>query len=330
MSNDKYTLSTSPHIRNDESIPKIMFGVVLSLIPATLIGIYFFGWDALRVVLICVLGAVFTEYLFQKSTGQKISIFDGSAVVTGLLLALNLPSSSPWWMVLFGAVIAIILGKQIFGGLGQNPFNPALVARVVLLISWPVQMTTWLKPTPLGSGLDAITAATPLGILKTEVLVSGKIGAAAQITLLDTFIGNIGGCIGEISAAALLIGGIYLLYKGYITWHIPVSFVATVAVISGLFWIINPDKYINPMFHILTGGLLLGAIFMATDMVTTPVTPKGMLIFGVGCGLITVIIRLFGGYPEGVSFSILLMNAVTPLIDRYVRPKRFGEVKANA
>ena len=257
--------------------------------------------------------------------GRKVTIFDGSAMVTGILLALNLPPTVPWWLVVVGSTIAIVIGKQIYGGLGYNPFNPALVARVVLLISFPVQMTTWVKPSPLFSGaVDVMTTATPLGTMKTHLMVKGTLEGFTMGELWNPFVGNIGGCIGETSVIALLVGAGFLLYRGYITWHIPVTFVGMVFILSGLFWLINPDQYVAPLFHILTGGLMLGAFYMATDMVTSPVTNRGMMVFGAGCGVITIVIRLFGGYPEGVSYSILLMNAATPLIDRYMRPKTFG------
>jgi len=257
--------------------------------------------------------------------GRQVTISDGSALVTGILLALNLPPTGPWWLVVVGSAIAIVIGKQIYGGLGYNPFNPALVARVILLISFPVQMTTWIKPSPLFSGaVDAVTTATPLEAMKTHLMVKGTLEGFTMGDLWNPFIGNIGGCIGETSVIALLIGAGFLLYRGYISWHIPVTFIGTVFILSGLFWLINPGQYMNPLFHVLTGGLVLGAFYMATDMVTSPVTYRGMMFFGAGCGAITIVIRLFGGYPEGVSYSILLMNAATPLIDRYTRPKAFG------
>jgi len=257
--------------------------------------------------------------------GRKVTISDGSAMVTGILLALNLPPMVPWWLVVVGSAIAIVIGKQIYGGLGSNPFNPALVARVILLISFPVQMTTWAKPSSaLSRTVDVMTTATPLGAMKTHLLVKGTLEGFTMGDLWNPFIGNIGGCIGETSVIALLIGAGFLLYRGYISWHIPVTFIGMVFILSGIFWLINPNQHMNPVFHILTGGLMLGAFYMATDMVTSPVTYRGMMVFGAGCGVITVIIRLFGGYPEGVSYSILLMNAATPLIDRYMRPKTFG------
>ena len=312
-------LSTGPHVYTSTDVPKIMYGVIIALIPASVMGIYLFGWGALKVIVVSVLFAMLSEGAIQFAVGRPVSMLDGSAAVTGLLLALNVPPTSPWWMVLIGAVVAIIIGKQIYGGLGHNPFNPALVARVVLLVSWPLQMTQWIAP------LDGVSTATPLGILKAEGIA--KLGG---VRLFDLFIGNVGGCIGEVSAIALLIGFAYLLWKGYVTWHIPVSYMGTVFVFTGIFWMANPQKYANPLFHLLAGGLVLGACFMATDYVTSPMTLKGQVIFGMGCGILTCVIRLFGGYPEGVSFSILLMNAATPLIDQYTKPKRYGRVKQNA
>ena len=325
MDDRQLILSSSPHIHSEESIPRIMYGVVVALIPAMFMGVYLFGFRALVVVLVSVVAGMATEAITQRIMGRKATIADGSAMVTGILLALNLPPTVPWWLVVVGSAIAIVIGKQIYGGLGYNPFNPALVARVILLISFPVQMTTWVKPGPLFSRtIDAVTTATPLGEMKTHLMVKGTLEGFAMGDLWDPFVGNIGGCIGETSVIALLIGAGFLLYRGYITWHIPVTFVGTVFILSGLFWLINPDRYMNPVFHILTGGLMLGAFYMATDMVTSPITNRGMMVFGVGCGVITMIIRLFGGYPEGVSYSILLMNAATPLIDRYTRPTTFG------
>jgi electron transport complex protein RnfD len=302
-----------------------MYSVVAALVPAMLVGVYLFGLRALWVILLSVGAGLAIEAGAQRMMGRKVTISDGSALVTGILLALNLPPTVPWWLVVVGSAIAIVIGKQIYGGLGYNPFNPALVARVVLLISFPVQMTTWAKPGPAFSvGVDALTTATPLGALKTHLMVKGTLEGFAMGDLWHPFIGNIGGCIGETSVIALLVGAGFLLYRGYITWHIPVTFVGTVFILSGLFWLISPDQYMDPLFHILTGGLMLGAFYMATDMVTSPVTNRGMMVFGAGCGVITIVIRLFGGYPEGVSYSILLMNAATPLIDRYMRPKTFG------
>ena len=326
MENQLY-LSSSPHIHGGETTDKVMRLVIYALLPASLLAIYFFGLPALVVLVLCILGCLAAEALACKLRKQPLTLSDGSAALTGILLALNLPPSSPWWLVLFGSAAAIFIGKQVYGGLGSNPFNPALVARVVLLISFPVQMTSWTAPAPLGSGVDAITSATPLGEIKTAVMLTGKLPELAHTGFGNYFIGNMAGCLGEVSAAALLLGGLFLLVKKVITWHIPVSYIGTVLVLGSIFWLVDPTRYPNPLFHLLTGGLLLGAFFMATDMVTSPVTGRGMLIFGFGCGLLTILIRLFGGYPEGVSFAILLMNACTPLIDRYTRPKIYGQVQ---
>lgn len=325
-------VSSSPHAQSEETIEKIMYYVILALLPAAGVGIYFFGFNAIRVIALSVVTAIISEALMQKAMGRRITVKDGSAVLTGLLLAMNLPSNAPWWLVVIGSAFAIVVGKQIFGGLGFNIFNPALVARVFLIISWPVQMTTWPRPVPLFSkaSVDAVTGATPLGLLKAELLLKDNIGEVANISLIDPIIGNIGGSLGEVSAIALLLGGIFLIYRNYISWHIPASFIGTVIIISSIFWIIDPTRYAGPLFHTVSGGLMLGAFFMATDYVTSPITPKGMLIFGFGCGLITILIRLFGTYPEGVSFAILLMNMVTPLIDKYIKPTLFGEVKKGA
>jgi electron transport complex protein RnfD len=316
----KLTLSTSPHIRTDDTIPKIMWTVILTLLPASLVGIYLFGIPALEVIIIAMLISMATEALAQKIMDKPLTYLDGSAALTGILLALNLPPSSPWWMVVVGSVISVVVGKQIYGGLGHNPFNPALVGRVVLLISWPVQMTTWHAPAPMFSGLDAVTKATPLGALKTE-----GVKVLTQFHLADFFVGNTGGCIGEVSVVALLLGAAYLLIKKYISLRCPLSFISTVFIFSGIFWLHDPTVYANPFFHILSGGLFLGAFFMATDYVTTPTTPKGQIVFGVGCGLLTCIIRFWGSFPEGVSFAILFMNACTPLIERYIKPTTFGK-----
>jgi electron transport complex protein RnfD len=306
--------------------------VILALLPATVVGFYFFGLDAVRVTALSIAGCLIFEGLVLKMRSRDLEpLKDGSAFLTGLLLAMNLPSGTPSWMVMVGAGIAIALGKQVFGGLGYNPFNPALVARVFLLISFPVAMTSWPEPRAFSLGQDAvdtITGATPLGAMKTSLLLNGNIGESALIgttgRIVDPLIGNVGGSLGEVSALALVLGGLYLLGRKIITWHIPVSYIATVFLMTGGFWLLDPQRYAAPTFHLVTGGLMLGAFFMATDYVTSPVTDRGMIILGVGCGVITVLIRLFGGYPEGVSFAILLMNAATPIIDRYTRPRVFG------
>lgn len=325
---ERLILSSSPHIHCGESIASTMHTVILALIPACLAGIYYFGLPALWVIIIAMLSCMIFEAAAQKAMKKKVTIYDGSAALTGILLAMNLPPSSPWWMVVLGSLIAIGMGKHIYGGLGYNPFNPALVARVVLLISFPVQMTTWTLPSPILAGGDAVTGATPLGMIKEGLMKSGNISAIKEVSEGALFLGNIGGSIGEISAFALILGAALLFYKGYITWHIPFSFIGSSFIFAGIFWFIDPTRYADPVFHIFTGGIMLGAFFMATDYVTSPMTGKGMIIFGAGCGLITMIIRLWGGYPEGVSFAILLMNSATPLIDRYTVPKRFGAVRA--
>ncbi len=324
-----YILSGSPHVHDQQDVKKIMWGVVYALIPAWLVSIYFFGLPALFISLVAVVSCLLFEYLIQKFIfkSSEITISDGSAVITGLLLAFNVPSSLPWWQMVIGSLVAIGVAKMSFGGLGKNPFNPALVGRVFLLISFPVDMTTWPKVSPLNTSLtDVITGPTSLGIVK-EGLMKGE--SLSQLmnnvpSYTDMFIGNIGGSLGEISALAILLGGIYMLYKKIITWHIPVSYILTVVVFTGILWLINPEQYADPVFHVLAGGLMLGAVFMATDMVTSPVNYKAQLIFGIGCGILTVLIRIWGAYPEGVSFAILIMNAATPLLNNMVKPKRFG------
>lgn len=319
---DKLIISPSPHVHSGDTVSSKMFGVFIALIPAYIAGLYFFGVGALIISVTAVLSCMFFEYLIQRLILKgPITITDGSAALTGILLAFNLPSNLPVWQVIIGSFVAIGIAKMSFGGLGNNPFNPALVARVFLLISFPVQMTSWPVPIPWNPDyLDAVTAATPLAILKGQFSVLPD--------TLNMFLGNMGGSMGEVSALALLIGGAYLLIRKIITWHIPVSILVTVAVFTGILHYANPDMYIGtPLFHALTGGLILGSFYMATDYVTSPMTKRGMLIFGVGIGLITVIIRVFGAYPEGVSFAILIMNAFTPLINKYIKPKRFGELK---
>ncbi len=313
-------ISGSPHVHSDESTKKIMWRVNAALIPALLVAIAYFGLNALLISIISVVSCVLFQWLIEKFILKTPStICDGSAVVTGLLLAFNVPATPAMlWIVVIGALVAIGIGKMSFGGLGKNPFNPALVGRVFLLISFPVQMTTW--PTVGGlfpMTLDVTTGATPLGILKEG-------GAEALPQAWDMFLGHMGGSLGEVSALAILIGAIYLLCKKIISWHIPVAFIGTAALFSCILWLINPDQYIDPLTTILTGGIMLGACFMATDMVTSPMAKSGQLIFGVGCGLLTIIIRTWGSYPEGVSFAILLMNSVTPLINRWCKPARFA------
>ena len=317
-----YTLSISPHIHSSLSIRKIMLDVIIALVPALGMGIYFYGTQALYPVVISVLTAVITEIIISKIRGLK-TITNGSAIVTGLLLAMIIPPGVPLWLPAVGAVCAVILGKEVFGGLGRNIFNPALIGRAILMASWPTFMTTWLAPQPgLFKRIDTITSATPLAIVKLNL-------AQELPSYWNLFIGNIGGSIGETSALALLLGAIYLFIRKRISWHIPVSYIGCVALLS---WIFGHNGLFagDPLFSILSGGLILGAFFMATDYVTTPITPKGKIIFGLGAGIIVVLIRLKGGYPEGVCYSILLMNAVTPLIDRWkwTIPKKFGEINA--
>jgi Na+-translocating ferredoxin:NAD+ oxidoreductase subunit D len=333
-----YTVSPSPHAHSGASVSRIMLDVIVALCPALLAAVYYFGWDALRLVVVCVVAAVGTEALCRAAMGRPVqaALSDLSAVVTGLLLAFNLPPSLSSGVAALGSVFAVGIGKQVFGGLGYNPFNPALIGRAFLLISFTGRMTAWhAARLPArwqwgGLSMDAQTGATPLGMVKESL----KAGEALPITMDGTttlrfLIGDMGGCIGEVSALALLLGGLYLLYRRCITWHVPVCYLGTVAVYSAVQWGLSPDVAMPPHFHLLTGGLMLGAWFMATDMVTTPITPRGLAIFGVGCGVLTMLLRTVTGgvYPEGVSFAILLMNAVTPLIDRATRPRIFGERK---
>ena len=313
-------ISGSPHVHSDESTKKIMWRVNAALVPALLVAIAYFGLNALLVSIISVAACVLFQWLIEKFLLKVPStICDGSAVVTGLLLAFNVPATpSMLWIVVIGALVAIGVGKMSFGGLGKNPFNPALVGRVFLLISFPVQMTTW----PEINGLfpmtfDVTTGATPLAAFKEGAL-------PADVTWLDAFMGHIGGSMGEISAIAILLGAIYLLCKKIISWHIPVAFIGTAFVFSGILWLVDPTKFMDPMMTIFTGGIMLGACFMATDMVTSPMAKSAQLIFGFGCGLLTIIIRNWGSYPEGVSFAILIMNSVTPLINRWCKPARFA------
>ncbi|MBP7965359.1 MAG: RnfABCDGE type electron transport complex subunit D [Paludibacteraceae bacterium] len=318
----KLIISPAPHAHNNETITSTMMKVLIALVPAYAVSLYFFGLGALIVSLTAVASCVLFEYLIQRYLLKgKTSIFDLSAVLTGLLLAFNLPSNLPIWMIIIGSLVAIGIGKMSFGGLGNNPFNPALVGRVFLLISFPVEMTSWPRPmsnwTIFSSYIDAETAATPLAMLK------GHFGELP--TTMDLFLGNMGGSLGEISAVALLLGGLYLIIRKVISWHIPVSVLGTVAIFTAILHAVNPELYASADIHLLTGGLMLGAIFMATDYATSPMNGKAQLIYGIGIGFITVIIRTFGAYPEGVSFAILIMNGVTPLLNHYIKPKRFGE-----
>jgi electron transport complex protein RnfD len=341
----KFFVSSSPHVFAKDSIPKIMYTVILTLVPAGIGSVYFFGPRALWIILIAIVSAVATEALVQKMMKREITVWDGSAILTGILLAYNVAPSVPLWMPAVGSFFAIAVGKMVFGGLGYNPMNPALLGRAFLLASWPTHMTIFADAVPTGgtvSGIDMMTSATPLNVLKTaqNVLANPQQFDAAQKAnaaeavgqLYDSidklFMGQIGGCIGETSVLLLLIGAAFLMYKRYIGWKIPFSYIGTVAVLS---WIFGGTEGLftgNPIFHVLSGGLILGAFYMATDMVTSPVTFAGRIYFGIGCGVITVVIRQVGGYPEGVSYSILLMNLMTPLLDRWTRPKVFGGKKS--
>lgn len=315
--NERFVVSVSPHIYKKGAIPSIMWRVFFAFLPSGIIGVYIFGLRAFYVIVTAILSAVLTEGLIQKLCRRKITIYDGSAALTGILLAYNLPSGIPLWMVCAGSFFAIAIVKQLFGGLGKNIFNPALAGRAFLLISWPGHMTSFPKP----FSYDGITSATPLALLKEE-----KVANLAEMGLSywDLFIGNRGGCIGEVCILALILGAIYLFYKKIITWHIPLSFIFTVAIFSFLFGGKTSLFKGDWLFHILSGGLILGAFFMATDYVTSPLTKKGKFIFGFACGMLTCVIRFWGGYPEGVSFSILIMNAFSPLIDRYTKTKVYG------
>ena len=299
--------------------------MIWALVPAFIASVIYFGVGAVIVTATSVASCLFFEWFITRFLLKRPStLADGSAIITGILLAFNLPSNIPLYMIVMGALVAIGIGKMAFGGLGNNPFNPALVGRVFLLISFPARMTSWPVPHQMVAYTDAVTGATPLNLIGQ--IAGGNTAAAEQLPgLKDLFLGNIGGCLGEVSAVALLIGLVILLWRKVITWHIPVTILATVAVLTGILWLVNPVLYVNPLYHLCAGGLMLGAIFMATDYVTSPMTAKGMVWYGIGIGFLTVIIRYFGSYPEGMSFAILIMNAVVPLINNWCKPKRFGE-----
>ena len=322
-------VSGSPQVHGTETVKKIMWSVVIALLPALAVSVFYFGLPVLILTLVSIATCMLTEYLIQRFMLKgNVSITEGSAVITGLLLAFNVPANLPVWILMIGAFVAIAIAKMPFGGLGKNPFNPALVGRVFLLISFPVQMTTWPKPTPIWNlGADVITGPTPLGILKEGVKNGQAVGdlMSEMPSYVDLLFGQMGGSFGEVSAIALLIGAIFLLIRKVITWEIPVSFLLTAFVFSGIFYLVDPTTYANPCFHLVTGGLMLGACFMATDMVTSPTSRWGMIVFGVGCGLLTIIIRLFGAYPEGVSFAILIMNAFVPLINKGFKPRTYAK-----
>lgn len=306
-----FVITASPHINSGVTVGSMMRGVLYALIPAVAVSIYLFRIKAVILIAVCIGASLLTEAVFQKIRHKKITLSDGSALVTGLLLALVLPPGIPPGTAVLGAVIAIALGKQIFGGLGYNIFNPALVGRAFLMASFPVLLTTWIKP----FSLDAVTKATPLGLMKFQ---------GTSTPLLNLFLGQTAGSLGETSAAAILLGGIFLIWKGYIDWRIPAGYTSTVFLLGELIHLLNPAKFPSPFFQVLTGGLLLGAFFMATDPVTTPITTKGKWIFGIGGGILLIGIRIWGGLPEGVMYSILLMNMTVPLINRYIHPKPFG------
>ncbi len=326
----KLIVSLSPHAHGTDTVEHNMYGVIIALLPALLVSFWFFGIGSAIVCGTSVAACVFFEWVINKFLlgNKRNTICDGSAVLTGLLLGFNLPSNLPIWIIIIGALFAIGVGKMTFGGLGNNLFNPALVGRAALLVAFPAQMTTWPKVGQLTSYLDAETGATPLALMK-DAVKNGDISLLEKLpSLLDLLIGihpDGAGSIGEICAVALLLGFAYMLWKKIITWHIPVSILATVFVFSGLLYLSSP-VYADPISVLLSGGLMLGAIFMATDYVTSPMTPKGQIIYGVAIGFLTVVIRNWGAYPEGMSFAILIMNAFTPLINNYVKPQRFGEV----
>lgn len=323
------TISPSPHDHGNESVSKLMYGVVIALIPAFMVSVYLFGLGTVIITLTAMASCVLFEWLIQRFLMKaKQTVSDGSALVTGMLLAFCLPTNLPVWLVVLGSFVAISVGKMSFGGLGNNPFNPALVGRVFLFVSFPVQLTSWPEPVVNRFAyLDASTGATSLSIMKESLKNGERISEILQDipSHLDMFIGRMGGSAGEVAAVALLIGFIYMLVRRIITWHIPVSILLTVTVFTGIIWLSNPALNPDPLFHLLSGGLMLGAIFMATDYVTSPMSVKGMWIYGIGIGVITVVIRVFGAYPEGVQFAILTMNAFTPLINKYAKPRRFGE-----
>ena len=326
MSN-KLIISLSPHVHSGDSVKKNMYGVCIALVPALIASLYFFGFGAAVVLGVSVASCVFFEWLISKFflKQEKLTITDGSAILTGILLGFNLPSNLPIWIIIIGALVAIGVGKMTFGGLGQNPFNPALVGRVFLLISFPAQMTTWPVSGTLNY-VDAETGATPLALMKWAIQSGDASVLNDMPSAISMAFGQHGGSLGEVSALLLLLGCLYMIARKIITWHIPVSILGTVALISGILHYFVSPTYADPISVLCSGGLMLGACFMATDYVTSPMVPKGQLIYGVCIGLLTIIIRNWGSYPEGMSFAILIMNAFTPLINTYCKPRRFGEV----
>ncbi|OMH37952.1 RnfABCDGE type electron transport complex subunit D [Motiliproteus sp. MSK22-1] len=335
-----------PHVRNPGKVPSLMTTVLIALLPATVFGIYIFGLPALNTVVLCLLSAFLFESLCVWLVKKRIRLvlFDGSALLTGLLLALTLPPWAPWWISVGGTGFAIIVGKHVYGGLGQNPFNPAMLARVALLLSFPLQMTAWVNPAPLFSanspgvmdslfttfgGMDipdALSGATLLGQVKTD-LGQGLGLNSLLVNYYDPLLNGIGftsGSLGETSSLLILLGGVYLIWRGIINWQLPLSLLISVTVISSLFYGFNPEQYASPLYHLSSGALMLGAFFILTDPVTTPATIRGQVIFGTSCGLLVYVIRTWGGYPEGVAFAVLLMNGLTPLIDHYFKPRQYG------
>ncbi|MDX8384695.1 MAG: RnfABCDGE type electron transport complex subunit D [Ghiorsea sp.] len=347
-------LLSSPHRHSGNSIQLTMLAVIIALLPATMVSVYLFGWLAVILLTFTIAACLLTEYICLRLMKQDMKrLWDGSAALTGLLLALVLPAAVPWWMVLFAAVFAIVIGKQLYGGLGHNLFNPALSARVVLLISFPLHMTAWVSPMHLGAAFDmydlstclqffvfgpdaikqtwdAITMASPLGYVKTELSQGVTVSEALlhyQYSTWDAFLGREAGSLGETSALALLLGGVWLIARHTISWHIPLTYLATVALIALIFNSINPDLYAPPLFHLFAGGLMLCAFFMATDPVSSPSSSVGKIAFGVGCGVLTWVIRTFANYPEGAMFAVVLMNCAVPLIDYYIRPRVYGHAR---
>lgn len=323
---EKLIVSVSPHIRSEESVSRIMWTVNLALLPSTAMAVYFFGLRAVYVLALSIVSAVFFEWAFEKFTKRPVTISDGSAFLTGLLLGMNLPSGVPFYLPVTGSFVAIVITKHLFGGLGYNIFNPALIGRAFLLLTWPRIMTTWLEPT--GFTVDAKTTATPLMILKEEGIARllEIFGDKANL-YIHLLTGQRAGSLGETSVIAILIGGLFLLWRGYITWHIPVSFLGTAALLA---WVFGGKGALftgDPLIHLMSGGIMLGAFFMATDYVTSPMVRTAQVIFGIGCGFLTMLIRLKGGYPEGVMFAILIMNCFAPLLDRAFRTRVFGARK---
>ena len=319
----KLVVSPSPHIHSGNSTQRLMCDVIIALIPAFIVSVIFYGFNALIIAAIAIVTCLATEYLITRfMLGRENTLWDYSAALTGFLLAFNLPPAVPWWIVVLGSIVAIGVGKMSFGGLGRNPFNPALVGRVFLLISFPVQMTAIYHP----AALDGTSGATPLAVVKEAVKNHQSLSEVMpQFSYSDMLLGNMAGSMGEIAAFALILGFIYLLVRRVITWRVPVYVLGTMFIFSGILWLIDPEHFVDPLFHLLTGGALLGAIYMATDYVTSPMTKGGMLFYGAGIGLITILIRTWGAYPEGISFAILIMNAAVPLINKYSHPKRFGK-----